>query len=1201
MPRVSAWTGTRVDNARPTVVVAPDAYVSIQGETTIIGCGECKRKINFNQYLTSISVDASVDSAPGNGTVNLTIPDTDINDFYLENQFAIIPMMELEIYAKGYFLIGGVPQYYKIFWGVITSISSSWSNGATTITVSCRDILRWWELTQITLNPAFLDAQGSTAGGYQLFQNQFAGMNPYTVIITLAKEAMGDWSKTVGSFLSFTPERGQELKYSSAVLSDVMLYWQAKFGNIWNNLVLYGASGNIYTTVGTGGTISSVDLSRKIFEQEFKLRRDQSERNALLKLSPNEIAVYKREIARAGEVDFFQNDVKSKLAIANDARDQIGYEFYCDLSGDIVFKPPFYNLNVLPNKPVSWIQDIDLIDDTINDSEAEVYTHIVASGNAFGGVTDYGVTDEITAPNTGAFDYHLLKRYGWRRYEYSVEWAGNPKKLFYHILDYLDRLNSKRVNGTITIPLRPELKLGFPIWFEKYDSFFYVSGLSHSFSVGGQATTTITVTAKRSKFLAPKNIGKIVPNGNVEERPTEVYTDKDGKTRTNKKVPAKKGQPRQLKAYKISFPDSSGNTQGSEASAPVILRHPKTGKMLGYPRVVMVYRHGINGETLTKILEKPAGKHKVANSAKTFKGSIYSQSVQQAFYDINNEDKARLIARIRRNRYEAGATNAGAYDYAEDVEGAFIEFEIVSIDSLTYEYLEGDSAAIQSIADTPELKNQLAELEKQLGIEAQELATTSSEFTQAAQALEDRRVALAKGQNGPLEASVLEQDEVWKQLKADYDAKFAAAKAAQDKYDATEVKVKNLKLKIGKPLPGASVLIRPVSDEFGFEVVGHYRYGRGAYVDRGRLNVQKENPTASPANQVNIQFSPSGGLLTDSVKIKDQNEVDLASSYEKMRPDDWATGASYTFNGTTDPVKDILITDQNSYTNNINKYFSTSVYIDVDRTRKSVLLTELKPTIDLGNFTTAVADCRCGVGKSSWLSVLPSSVLLQIMAPAGSQSVTLNGNREGLILQGISQLDTTNGSTTDGQAEAPQIANIEPFTVISGPLNSGNFFGALNSFLKEQFEANLTRNKDREAAYSGSLSITASSGFNNAPLAANFSPGGNSLFNRAAQGDAEAIAALANDANFNFGLVDNAVNNLNSAASAATNNLNETLAAIGQANPGVDFTNTQNNPIWTAATLASPKTGSFVNENKYAKSYLSNNPIEQVPPPGIIT
>jgi len=196
MSRVSAFRGTWEPNRRPYITLTPDVWVAIQGETSVIACGECKKRLQINRYVTGISTEASVDSPPGSATVNLSIPDTDITEFYAENEFVIIPMMEVEIFAKGYYTVGGYPQYYRIFWGLVQTVSKSWSNGVTSITLNCQDILRWWQLTNVITNPAFLDIPKSQAGQYQLYGNKFAGSNPYTVIIMLAKEAMGDFSIT---------------------------------------------------------------------------------------------------------------------------------------------------------------------------------------------------------------------------------------------------------------------------------------------------------------------------------------------------------------------------------------------------------------------------------------------------------------------------------------------------------------------------------------------------------------------------------------------------------------------------------------------------------------------------------------------------------------------------------------------------------------------------------------------------------------------------------------------------------------------------------------------------------------------------------------------------------------------------------------------------------------------------------------------
>src|SRR5271157_2866940 len=98
MPRKSAFAGTWSQNARPYVVLAPDAYVSFMGQTSVIGCGQCVRRVNFNKYITGINTDGNIESPPGSANINMAIPDTEKEPFYVDGQFLIAPMMEVEIF-----------------------------------------------------------------------------------------------------------------------------------------------------------------------------------------------------------------------------------------------------------------------------------------------------------------------------------------------------------------------------------------------------------------------------------------------------------------------------------------------------------------------------------------------------------------------------------------------------------------------------------------------------------------------------------------------------------------------------------------------------------------------------------------------------------------------------------------------------------------------------------------------------------------------------------------------------------------------------------------------------------------------------------------------------------------------------------------------------------------------------------------------
>ena len=76
------FQGNFVPNIRPTIVVAPDAMVFINGETDLIGCPSCKRKFDLGKYITSIQVNLDVDSVPGSASITMSVPRHALDDFY---------------------------------------------------------------------------------------------------------------------------------------------------------------------------------------------------------------------------------------------------------------------------------------------------------------------------------------------------------------------------------------------------------------------------------------------------------------------------------------------------------------------------------------------------------------------------------------------------------------------------------------------------------------------------------------------------------------------------------------------------------------------------------------------------------------------------------------------------------------------------------------------------------------------------------------------------------------------------------------------------------------------------------------------------------------------------------------------------------------------------------------------------------------
>lgn len=799
----SPFQGTFQSGIRPTVVTAPDAMVYINGETQVQGCPTCKRAFDLNKYVTSIQVDLDIDSAPGSASINLSIPRHTLDDFYFDGVPVLVPMMEVEIFAKGYYLVEGIPQYYPIFWGMITEVSQGYSGGENTVTIQCNDILKWWDLCRMNVSPAFTTTPGQM--GRSIFQNVLYGMNPYDLIWTLAQQSFGDVVVGTGSLVSLYKE-GQQKRTFNRTLADTMLYWTERFSRVRSNLMLYGTSGvavrgdALYDTLRSGGGDSKHFASRAVRHANGGQEGGQM----VYDPADSNVVAYKTQFNQAGQVNFWQSEYQTKLEIAQHAKESIGYEFYMDVTGDIVFKPPFFNLDVLPNKPVSWIQDIDIIDMDLTDSESEVVTQVTMQGN-FGGNVDYGMPEECT-PFTSVTDYHLLRQFGWRPQTFNSEFLGDTMLMFYAGLDLLDRFNSRRFRGSVTIPLRPELRLGFPVYVAPLDQFWYVKGISHNIAFGGRAQTTLTLTARRRKFIAPKGMGTLKMTSYTAPAPKESSGGNAGATppagASGGGAPANKpgetggSQPkpnqaanytaRQL-AKNATFSLKSGgaavlpndpeidrDSQAGDPYAPLVFRHPKTGRILGWPNAVMVYTRPFvtTPENLAKRQGQKSKDDPHGYGAKNRKAidQAGTGSLGDLGKAIQTGEKERLDGTHKDNRYAYGLNSAGVYIYAHDTSKVIREFCLL-----------------------PKAK-------------------VKDEATQQA-------TGVFEGKTG---------------------------------------------------------MIRPVSDDRGFEVIGHFRYGRGVSLRDGSLVLNATGPNSRV--DVGVQLALTGGL-TASLIAQSQGLTSVSSPY----------------------------------------------------------------------------------------------------------------------------------------------------------------------------------------------------------------------------------------------------------------------------------------------------------------------------------
>jgi hypothetical protein len=511
-----------------TIQVAPDGFVIVNGSTTVSNGGDT---YDIRNDITEINTSLSIEAVPGSAFFTLSIPSYDTNKLKAYKGMQV--MSEIEMYLRGRFLKKSETgsdyyPYYCAFWGIITSVTENYNEGIHTINVSCADILRWWQVTNININPSLLGSTESlekylhavfdmshkdyldyigtlmTNGSVTLregkqegrqisiFGNIYSGMTIPDILQDLAQASIMQLAP-VSDYLDFNNKNEAITSETRdmATTQLMMAYWARRMTQIGNNLKIYGlqqrkSDGKWIINLGKVGDITPYPTL------------------------PSSVAVAKTER-------------KSKLEVANEMKEAIIYEFFMDVNGDIIFKPPFFNLDVRQNL-ASVIDDIDIVTWTISQIEAEVVTRVDVTG-AIASVSSY---QEVT--NGIAEDPYLTLQFGERIAPRQMNWLYSNTACQVWAKLELARATANVRQGTMTIIGRPELRMGYPVYVPSRDCFYYIKGIDNNFSFGGNFTTTLTVMAERrrgDKLGILRNVGETkgeqtVVSGTSDAEPNEI-------------------------------------------------------------------------------------------------------------------------------------------------------------------------------------------------------------------------------------------------------------------------------------------------------------------------------------------------------------------------------------------------------------------------------------------------------------------------------------------------------------------------------------------------------------------------------------------------------------------------------------------------------------------------------------------------------
>lgn len=504
---------------RGVIKLAPDALVYISGklgEAVVAPVSGKTQTVSFNDGITSISVQNNVEP-PGssNANIEITTPIYGEHSKYWTKYISpegrniripfFVPMMEVRIYFKGRYLVNGQPKYYPAFWGFIVNVEENFSGGVYKINLQCGDMLYWWHFITVNIHPdpAALTAMG---GGLDLthFSTIFHDANPYSIIYRMVK-GLGVHEFVVPTWKAQLTPLGQIYPILGQVAEGIMQYWNQRFSNVGSLLRMYGMNGEEIVVKGPSG--EDLKILRTNRSRDLSKPHNSDQKLATFEVEPNENyqvddKFLKSSLMADFEVffefnkmgEFVDSEYMNKLDIVNEVRNKIDYEFYQDVNGDWIFKPPFYNMNTKYSMPYR-IEPHEILSSGFGTNADAITTVLEINTPMHKNLRSEG-------PQNVGFhmDIDLARKYGIIYRRQNIEWIRTGKGVNIFAAGHLSFINAKATTGSVSIPGRPELRLGFPIYMVHRDTFHYVSSINHAFDYGGGFTTTLSLMAERPRI-----------------------------------------------------------------------------------------------------------------------------------------------------------------------------------------------------------------------------------------------------------------------------------------------------------------------------------------------------------------------------------------------------------------------------------------------------------------------------------------------------------------------------------------------------------------------------------------------------------------------------------------------------------------------------------------------------------------------------
>lgn len=532
---------------REIVKTAPDIVVYLDGLPYLLNYFIDDQKtntnysiVNFNDYVTSYNASYDTDIMIPNASIGLQVPNYFKHKFVMPGGNNLIQtMMEVQVFAKGYFLATNSDTVYRrVFKGIVSHISYNDNGKTLEISIQCYGSLHLLELMQINLNPSVQYAP-PTGVANTFWQTIFGDKNPYEILAAMFVYGLNSAGFQQTNLGQSTPAYKSNT-FNAAVQNGYIAKWQAILTNVAKEVHIYGTAFKDHPDkTKTKPSDVAADRGMDKLAANNVYLKTQTDPQQWADIYYSKIRQWQPE-ATITSLSLLNNQIVSRMEYIRKIIQAINFEGYQDIDGKIIIKPPAYNLDVTnlgtPNVSTSavpaagggsgdpyssasnplteitaqtnpfiiYLSEI-LTENETEDQAAIRKTRTAVHGNANPHM-NIGYLKDITG-TAQWIDIPKLQKFGLRE-EPTIEvpwlYMGDNKTLFTYAVAETVRANRGYRTYTVTIPMRPELKLGFPIYFPHKDIYGYIKSVNIAYQVGGTATMTIMCDSIRRRVTVPQ-------------------------------------------------------------------------------------------------------------------------------------------------------------------------------------------------------------------------------------------------------------------------------------------------------------------------------------------------------------------------------------------------------------------------------------------------------------------------------------------------------------------------------------------------------------------------------------------------------------------------------------------------------------------------------------------------------------------------